>query len=228
MSVEDAPPRQYGDSRERCMTCQACNNRSGGGFETRVRELNTDRAVAISRASRPNPLFVSRGEALRLATVSPDEKLLEIKSSYIIAFVTLGLSYAGGPGLDQVRELIAGGTPGSIPTCATLPANQVSDGDWVIVVRAPVECILVTHPTHHSHRAGTRHVVFLPMPNSESGFYGRIGLLLNRTNWQFDEQYEQPPTRRLPRYWDRAGSEHGYGGDREIEIGILETATLPF
>jgi hypothetical protein len=230
MSMEDAPPKQYGNPRERCLTCKACNNGSGGSFEARVHEFNVERAAAIRRASQPNPLFTSPGEALRLATVSPDEKLLEIKSSYIIAFVTLGLTYASGPGLDQVRELIAGGTLGNVSTCATLPASQVSDGDWVFVARDPVECVVVTHPTRHSRRPGVRHVVFLPMPNSEPGFYARVSLLLNRTSWRFTEQYAQPETRRMPRYWDRNGSEHGYGGDREIEVGILEAleSSAPF
>lgn len=94
LSMEDAPPRQYGTAAcERCLTCKACNNDPGGDFEKRAHDLNNERGATIERATRPNPLFTPASEALRLATVSPDERLLEIKSSYIIAYVTLGLSY---------------------------------------------------------------------------------------------------------------------------------------
>lgn len=228
MAMEDAPPRQYDGSRERCLTCKACNNGPGGSFETRTSRLNLERNAAINRASRVNPLFTPAGEALRLAKVSEDEKLLEIKSSYIIAFATLGVAYAIGPGLNQVRELIAGGTLGNVATCATLPAAQIPAGDRVLVARAPIECVLVTHPTHHSRRPGVRHVVFLPMPNSAPGFYNRLDLLANSMNWQFVESHEQPGTRRLPRLWDRVESEHACREVQEFDIGLLEGEALPW
>lgn len=231
LTMEDAPPKQYGSSRrERCLTCKACNNGPGGRFEKRAYDFNIERSAALERASRPSPLFTSRGEALRLATVPPDEKLLEIKSSFIIAFVTLGFTYATGPGLDQVRELIAGRAElGSVPTCATVSASQVPEGDWVFIFRAPIECVVVTHPARHNRRPGIRHVVFLPMPSSEAGFYFRLSLLMTRTDWQWTgERHRQPGSRRIPRYWDRHGSEHGYSGLREvIDLAILESKALP-
>lgn len=60
MFMEDAPPKQYANPRQRRLTCKACNNGAGGGFETRVRNFNTERTAAIRRASQPNPQFTSR------------------------------------------------------------------------------------------------------------------------------------------------------------------------
>jgi hypothetical protein len=115
LSVEDAPPQQYDGGTQRCMTCRTGNSIAGGSFETAVAMLNSERAEALRRAEPPRTttsglvavqtrLLVPFSTAFHLASVQDDEKQLELKSAYLIAYATLGHSYILGTGLEQVRE----------------------------------------------------------------------------------------------------------------------------
>ncbi|MFK4087221.1 hypothetical protein ACI2LF_24150 [Kribbella sp. NPDC020789] len=211
LSLEDAPPQQYGGGTQRCMTCQTGNNLAGGSFETTVARLNSERSAALRRATPPRTttsgldvvqsrLLLPFSTAFHLASVQDDEKQLELKSAYLIAYATLGHSYILGAGLEQVRELIRPGADltGVMP-CARL--RGLPAGDKVFVMHAPIECLVVSHPTRHLHD-DTGHAVLLPLPDSAEGFYSRLQLMPPQASWAVCGEYDQPPARRLPMHWD--------------------------
>ncbi|HEY3143012.1 MAG TPA: hypothetical protein VGJ86_17870 [Acidimicrobiales bacterium] len=214
LTIEDAPPKQYSGGVERCLSCGNCNNDAGGDYETRVGILNAARDSAIAAASRaplvdPSGIwtlpttpavFLSLGEAMKLASVHPVERQLELKSAYLIAFATLGYSYILGKGLETARRLIQPGADlGSVNVCATLSGPPTVP--FVRVALAPIECVVVSHPTQHLMNDGG-HVVILPAPRSPSGFYEQLKLLPQRTPWTFYGDYPHPPARQLPMRWD--------------------------
>lgn len=214
LTIEDAPPIQYGGGAQRCITCGDCNNQAAGDFETRVGTLNQARAKVVETAGRapmlrpsglwsaPTELAVplSLVEATELASVQPEERQLELKSAYLIAFATLGYSYILGQGLETVRHLIQPGADvSSVKVCATLGGLPLEP--FVRVALKPIECVVVSHPTHHK-LTDAGHVVFLPLPDSSVDFYDRLKWLPPHATWTFYGDYPQPQVRRLPMRWD--------------------------
>ena len=80
-----------------------------------------DRRHLAMQAVRPKPVRRASGlvlppprmsvplsarDVIDLATVSSDERKLELKSAYLIAFATLGYSYILSEGVGLVREML--------------------------------------------------------------------------------------------------------------------------
>jgi hypothetical protein len=216
IEIEHAPPAQYGGGVERCLTCADCNRAAGSAFETRTAMLNEQRDSAIENA-RPTrrwttgglelpslaPVYLPRSKAVELATVRGDERQLELKGAYLLAFATLGHSFVLGGGLDIVRSLLNGPSEDldEVQICATtsLPRNRL------YVVVEPLRMVVVPHPTKHARFSNETHVVFLPLPDSPADFYDRLALNVQLQAGPLRvaaEDYVVPPARRLPMRWD--------------------------
>ena len=217
LEIEHAPPKQYPEGRECCLTCAECNRSAGVDYENLTAVLNARRDVAIEGA-RPTPLFTSSGlvlpaplprfqtptRALALATVSSDERKLELKSAYLTAFATLGHSYILGSGLDQVRNMLRPlADLTDLPVCAQVDA--LAPGKVYVVVSEPLPCIIVMHPTKHRRLSTSAHAVFLPVPSSPHNFYERLvalDVLASGNRQVLAQKYDLPLARRLPMHWD--------------------------
>ena len=186
---------------ERCFTCRDCNTSAGAAFEKRTGDLNHSRRTAVQAAKDGDVLSLI--EIVRLATVEADERRTELKSALAIAFAALGHTYAAGPGVDQVRRLIAE-PDDEILTCLAFDSGAEPDFDdgTILLVSAPVECLLVMHPTGHADGYDS-HVVVLPLPHSGDGFYETIAELGGDVGMQFRRLCSFPNARRLPMIWDR-------------------------
>lgn len=218
LSIEDAPPVQYGGGQQRCMTCrETCNAPAGRAFENQVGLRNIGRAWRVARAnpfvkhdsgliSARTPVLTPMSVAVNLASPSIDEYRLELKSAYLIAYATLGHRYILGAGLDQVRSLINPSQPDdafrNVRPCATVTGLPAEPG--LFVVRRPVPCVMVPHATKHL-RDDSRHVVLLPVPGSTKNFYRQIQLINSVKLGTDVEEYELPVPRRLPMHWDVHG-----------------------
>ena len=198
-----------------------------------------------SRLARPFELSNDMKRPSSSPLLHRESGRLELKSAYLVAFATLGHSYILGSGLDIVRSFIGQtNDPGRMQVCmrfAGLPATQ-----RVRVAVRPVECVVVTHETRH-RLDDSGHVLVLPLPGSPPDFYERLGtlrLLLRHTHWEFCDEYQEPPARRLPMHWDgdvnlshpfrsnqswtsAQDTESGQSFDRQIEIRLASETRAP-
>lgn len=203
VTIEHAPARQAGqEGVERCLTCRHCNSGAGGTFELKTADLNRERRDAVVEA----PVTFVR--AMQLATVRHDERQTELKSAYLVAFATLGYSYVLDPALDQVRQLVEPGSPElDLRTCAAMKGAENLPARTISVAHAPIHCLLVAHPTGHL-ATSNGHVVILPVPGSDTGFYEHLEERMpsGGEQWAVENPVPWPAARDLPMLWDHDGS----------------------
>lgn len=170
----------------RCLTCFRCNSLAGNGYENR-HALNpplTDKPPPVNRALNAptlSPLslavFLSMVEqALSdkdrvvrtrieqkwdpVQSFGLDQRKIELKSAYIIAFATLGYTYVQQPVVETVRRVIADPSPGiAFGSCAT---SKFFEPAKVYVFHKPITAVAVSLPSLHQHSEDGQHVVFLP------------------------------------------------------------------
>lgn len=197
LTLEHAPPKQF-KGLERCFTCD-CNHLAGQTFENQTGMILKHRREAIAAATSSTPLYPSRPTAKRLATVQGAEKLTELKSAYLLAFVTLGFRYVLGWGLDQVRAAIREEDATDCCVRTELPGE-----DDIYLVRHPLECLLVRHPSPHAGDFKKGHAVVLPLPSSAANFYDTTGRLVGRPRIGVEASYKFPEVRRVKFLWDKS------------------------
>jgi hypothetical protein len=206
LTIEHAPVKQYQGGTQRCMTC-SCNGAAGRSFENDIGILRDRRREALLAALQAQPRYLSPVEAIGLLAVRPEERLAELKSAYVVAFATLGHSYVLGPGLDQVRALLDPGANLPVPRVCGLVTGLPPGDDKVYVTDSAV---FVSQPNCHTSK-GDGHVVYLPLPHSELGFYDRTnpgGSSRTRFSGTGRWIYDQPPARRLEMHWDADDHHH--------------------
>lgn len=234
LRLEDAPPKQYSDHAVRCLTCSECNHGAGITFESTASAIRTERQAAIDMVTGVNTplpggnvivnkrILLSADAARRLATVQPSERLLELKSAFVIAFAVLGHRYAMGSGLNLVREHLRSGATAPVPMACFRARDLASDR--LLVATSPIGCIMVPHPTNHLLDP-EGHMVVLPLPASTSGFYeAALPLLAGRQSWEFVEQHPVSPAYRPSFTWDqldprRLGTNDSFSLDHDCECG---------
>jgi len=228
LEEEHAPQKLFGSamSDARCLTCAKCNHAFGDDIERRTAPRISARQASHS-CSRfatftpttdgllvPNCSRAASSHGLELALdqlqlplqVEPEERLIELRSAFLVAFAALGHSYVMGTGGDQVRAILDS-PPSAAPirTCLILQTSAHIPSKAVLVLTLPAPAVLVVHPSPHC-TSGT-HAVLLPPANHTGRFYDEWQLA-PISRFEITEVYPWPGPRQLPMHWDVCLHQH--------------------
>ncbi|MGI5151383.1 hypothetical protein ACQEVC_34305 [Plantactinospora sp. CA-294935] len=168
-SVEHGPQRggqsRLGADVVAVLTCRACNNGSGRGYEAEAASIAPVNEPAEFTEEERAHLHRRRVELEKIVgfevSVLPMAFLLtDLKAAFTVAFATLGYRFALAPELRDIRQAITKGTepdPARMQMIHFREGSPVTGG-IVLEVAAPAPCIIVASST------GTG--VVLPMPGA--------------------------------------------------------------
>ena len=239
VSIEHAPQKASAVAAvERCITATACNTslafEARAGQRRKLRESTTfglpgapsamvsETEFGLQTVSFQAPHFHGRekhGLVIptlswpNIGAISLDERLVELKTGYLIAFVTYGYAFAMNVALNVVREAILMNR--GVHPCAMIGVNDSDDGDifdhdtdvtTVEIGGLPAIAVRLA-PTHPIKRGQdpSRHVVLLPTPTSPTNFYDLLPMALEAHGIIEDvrESRRTPDEHEMPRVWDR-------------------------
>lgn len=206
----------------RCLACNKCNNEAA--FESRYSTyLEAGGASGIARragraASKMCATHASQHLATQLTRAEAgfeDGRRSELKSAYIIAFATLGWSYAFDPILDDVREMIRRDSSKTLPPVSCFYSDLPILEQKVAVIESPIRFVMVTHPTLHPHPLSPQqtHAVALPRPHgppTEELYPALIEAIAThqRIEWIDGEIYDWPTSGYPEFHWDHCDGDH--------------------
>jgi len=214
----------------RCLTCNDCNNVvAGSGYEQRFdvgrrqiealkqsKVLNSPKEFDDYVASLKQDVAARYPGAeirnLRVRKVDPpgidhhiDERKLELKSAYCIAFAALGYAFIVDEALDVVRRILTTAETGpAFESCATELSNLLKPRS-LYLFDLPEPMVAVTHPSFHHASADGQHLVWLPAPTNPDPhtFYERVAEGFSPTSRAY-ASYPWPESGSLPMALDRA------------------------
>jgi len=224
LEEEHAPQKMLGSIGEaRCLTCQSCNHRAGDDVERRTAprvairsaQHTCDRFGQFVRTDQgflvPDPHRSGSVQGMELVldqlelpmNVSRDERLVELRSALLVAFVTLGYTYIVGSGPELVRMVLDGAMDVPERTCIRIPrkASLELTEKSVLVVNHPLPAVFVLHPSVHC--TSGIHAIVLPPAEYDGDFYHDVGELPRSSLIGVREEYEWPRPRQMPMHWDK-------------------------
>jgi len=153
------------------------------------------------------------------------QRRTELKSALVIAFATLGYSYALDSNLDPIREMVAPDSTIQLPPNTCLSGKLPFLEGKIVALEDPVKCLLVTHPTLHNYPKpaadeGT-HAVVLPRPGGPPPveLYPAMAEHVNvntRLNWLSLETRSWSGSGYPCFHWDICGNSDHPRSDRQI------------
>lgn len=244
LTVEDAPPLHEWErlnlpgTARRCLTCKRCNNLVGESYENRHGQyLDRGAAEGIAAAAGRSAASMCaehaqkhyEAELRRAERGFEDQRRTELKSAYVIAFATLGWSYALDPILEPIRELIAPDSDIPLPANTCFNAVFPVDRQHVIAIETPLRFLLVTHPSLHSPATDTDqtdelHCIALPRPGGlpVEELYPALEEIGNRREslhyeWLPNDYHRWSPSGHQEMHWDRCPGSH----PRTVDGGVM-------